>query len=497
MGASVEIEYAKPLHRVFTTDKRIKILVGGRGSTKSTGVADYILANMANGSLWCCARELQNSIEESVHRLMLDEIDRLEIAGFTDTKSSITHTSGGRAFYKGLSRNITSLQSTLTGIDGLWIEEGQALSDDTIRVLTASVRLSAKDARRKIAGEEVKFPEIIITMNRGSSEDPIAKKYLSRAEGDLARKGWYEDDVLLVVECNYPDIPREWFLASGLEQERADDKDKLTPAQYDSKWLGKYLDEIEDAIILQEWFEAAIDAHEKLGFKPRGAKRLAHDPADSGDARSDCLIHGSIVLDCRENEKDDVNDALDWSLDYAITEGVDLFIWDGDGLGLSLKRQVSDSLKGKQIKYEPFHGGGGVDRPLEIYEPIKNDEKPKTNKEYFKNKRAQYAGVLRNKFYKTWRAVVKKEYIDPDELISISSKIKLIDKLKAETCRIPKKSNGSGVFQIMDKKEMKTKYKIDSPNMFDSLMMAQIVPEENDDYDDYEEDHYSAGGWMS
>ena len=125
MPKRIKIEYVKNLFPIFTKPKRIKIIVGGRGSTKSTGVADYVAAKLTTGQLWCCARENQNSIEESVHRTILDEIGRLEIEGFEDTKNSITHIpTGGRTFYRGLARNITSLKSTLSGIDGLWIEEG-------------------------------------------------------------------------------------------------------------------------------------------------------------------------------------------------------------------------------------------------------------------------------------------------------------------------------------------------------------------------------------
>jgi len=95
MSQQIQIDYVKNLHPIFTKPKRIKIVVGGRGSTKSTGVADYVAACMANGQLWCCARENQNSIEESVHRTILDEIDRLNIAGFTDTKqASFTQAEG-------------------------------------------------------------------------------------------------------------------------------------------------------------------------------------------------------------------------------------------------------------------------------------------------------------------------------------------------------------------------------------------------------------------
>ena len=164
----INLDYVDKLHPIFTKPKRVKIIVGGRASTKSTGIADYVAVNMLQGQLWCCARENQNSIEESVHRTILDEIDRLGLPGFEDTKTSITHTSGGRTFYRGLARNITSLKSTLSGVDGLWIEEGEDISANTLRVLTASVRLNAKDSQRLLAGEDVKMPEIIITMNRGA-----------------------------------------------------------------------------------------------------------------------------------------------------------------------------------------------------------------------------------------------------------------------------------------------------------------------------------------
>jgi len=83
----VNIKYVKNLHPVFTRPKRIKIIVGGRGSTKSTGIADYVDVKVSTGELWCCARENQNSIEESVHRTLLDEVQRIGLTGFTDTKS--------------------------------------------------------------------------------------------------------------------------------------------------------------------------------------------------------------------------------------------------------------------------------------------------------------------------------------------------------------------------------------------------------------------------
>lgn len=471
----IDIEYVSKLHPVYTKPKRIKIVVGGRCSTKSTGITDYVLGKIACGALWCCAREHMNSIEESVHRTMLDEISRLEIPGFEDTKTSITHVSGGRAFYKGLARNITSLKSTLSGVDGLWIEEGEDLSENTLRVLTACVRLNATDTQRVIAGEDVKTPEIIITMNRGASSGAVAKKWLARAEPSLQKCGYHEDDLLMVVEMNYTDMPTEWFLQSGLEVERLDDYEALTRPQYDHKWLGHYLDTVDNAIIPTEWFDAAIDAHVRLGFEPKGIKVVSHDPSDKGpDDKGRCLRHGSVILDVRLGMSMDVNEGCDWAVGYAIAEQADVYIWDCDGLGAGLRKQTLDSIAGKKIEHVEFRGSKGVDNPKQTYQKVDShsDIKAKNNQDTFKNRRAQYYWMLRDRFYNTYLAVEKGQYIDPDEIISLSSDIPNMSALRAEVCRIPRKPNGAGLIQIMSKEEMaRQKPPIPSPNMADSLMM--------------------------
>jgi len=477
----LDIEYVKNLIPIFTKPKRIKIIVGGRGSTKSTGVADYVNANMSVGQLWCCAREHQNSIEESVHRTLLDEIDRLGLAGFIPSKTGIDHASGGRNFYRGLSRNISSLKSTLSGIDGLWIEEGEDLSENTLRVLTASVRLNAKDSERLIAGDDVKMPEIIITMNRGSSNGAVAKKWLKRADKELKRCGYYEDEAVMIVEMNYTDMPEEWFLASGLEVERKDDYLNLPRAQYDHKWLGAYLDEVANSIIPVEWFDAAIDAHIKLGFKPVGAKIASHDPSDLGpDPKGYSLRHGSVFLDIRELASGDVNEGCDWATNLAIEAGAHWFNWDCDGLGVTLRRQVSESLAGTGIKWSMFKGSESPDNPDDIYMSIGAENEPavqvdkqqaRTNKDTFRNKRSQYYWALRDRFYNTYRAVEKGIYTDPGEMISLSSDIENMDLIRSEVCRIPRKLNGNGLIQILSKVEM-AKLEIDSPNMSDTMMMS-------------------------
>ena len=104
------------------------------------------------------------------------------------------------------------------------------------------------------------------------------------------------------------------------------------------------------------------------------------------------------------------------------------------------------------------------------------DTTPKKYKETFKNNRAQYYTSLANRFYNTYRCVVKGVYVDPDDMISIDSEgVENIGGLRAQVCRIPTKANSTGLIQIMNKKEMAA-LKIPSPNSADVLMMSGYRP---------------------
>lgn len=464
--ANIDVRIPEKIAWLLSKPKRIKIAVGGRGSGKSIGVGDCMLMFSDQGERICCAREFQNSIDDSVHESLKDEIDRLGAEGFVPTATDIKTANRGRIFYKGLARNITSLKS-LAGVKRLWIEEGESVSEASLKVLTPSIRSTADSP-------EDEPPEIWITMNRRSSQDAIAKKYLSRAEAELKRTGYYEDDLMMVVEVNYTDNP--WF-PSELEQERRDDFENLDRAEYRHIWEGDYNDSVPNSIIKAEWFDAAIDAHVKLGFKPSGLRVVAHDPSDLGpDSKGLCDRYGSVILDVQEKENGDVNEGFDWALDYAIKVQADVFAWDGDGLGITARRQVSEELAGKKIDAQVFRGSEAPENPGALYEDIrmgKKDIKGRPNKDVFRNKRAQSYTKLADRFYRTYRAVVKKEYANPDDLISLSSDIQCMEQLRSELCRIPLKPGGK--IQILSKEEMKKKpYQLPSPNLADSVMMSEV-----------------------
>lgn len=456
------IQIPRIAERILTTHARLVVLIGGRSSSKSETIARVLLMKaQTERADVLCGREYQNSIDDSVHKILSGLIESLGIQGTHTTDKKINFNGGGGFRYKGFARNSAAVKSA-QGFKYSWIEEAQDLSEDSIKDLLPTIRAGGS--------------KLFFTANPQASNDPFSKRFIVPFKGQLDKYGFYEDSMHLIIMMNWRDNP--WH--GELEEQRLWDYENLSRAKYDHIWEGAFNDTVEDAIIQAEWFDAAVDAHKKLGFQPRGGRIVSHDPADGGgDPKAICLRQGSVILDVQENDKLDANDGCDWATDFAIENDADAFTWDCDGLGVTLRRQVQEAFDGKKIDYHMFKGSEGVDNPEGIYEAIEGEDrnKARTNKQTFKNKRAQYSWDLRDRFYRTYRAVEKGQYTDPDMLISISSEIKQIDQLRSETCRIPRKANGSGLIQIMSKPEMMAKYRIASPNLFDSVFMSLRFPQ--------------------
>lgn len=446
----------------LTKPQPIKIVIGGRGSGKSIGLGDLATFKMdTEGADIYCLREFQDSVVDSVHKVLADSInDRLKLEGWDIQERRIIAPNGARTTYKGANRNPDAMQSA-QGYKYSWFEEAHRASQASLDKLLPTIIRNP--------GAQCWF-----SANPQSSADPFSKRFINPYQKQLQRDGYYEDDLHYIVIVNWRDNP--WW---NEEQEklRLWDYEHQTRSWYDWVWEGAFNDSVDNAIIKPEWFDAAIDAHIKLGFKPRGVKVVSHDPSDEGpDAKGLSYRHGSVFLDIQEKDNLDVNDGCDWATGYAIENQADVYVWDADGMGAALRKQTLDSIQGKKMDHVEFRGSKGVDNPKQVFQPAHSNKRAKTNEETFKNRRAQYYWYLSERFSKTYRAVEKKEYIDPDELISISSDINNMTALRAEVCRIPRKPNGSGLIQIMSKDEMRIA-KIDSPNMADSMMMSLANPD--------------------
>jgi len=92
---------------------RYKVIYGGRGSAKSWSVARALLLRGAQQPLRIlCAREFQNSLADSVHRLLAEQAEALQLGHvYTVRKSTITGSNGTTFVFAGLRHNISKIKS--------------------------------------------------------------------------------------------------------------------------------------------------------------------------------------------------------------------------------------------------------------------------------------------------------------------------------------------------------------------------------------------------
>ncbi len=420
-----------------------------------------MLKNQTEAADVLCGREYQNSIDDSVHKLLKGLIARLNITGYEITDKKINCLTGGHIRFRGFARNSEAVKSA-QDFKYSWIEEAQSLSQKSIDDLLPTIRATGS--------------QLFFTANPQSSADPFSKRFIVPFLKDIKLHGFYEDEMHLIIEANWRDNP--WH--GELETQRLWDYENLPRAKYDHIWEGAFNDSIEDPLIQAEWFDACIDAHKKLGIEPIGIRYSSHDPSDIGpDDKGYAFRHGSILLDARSKNSGNINDGGDWATGLSINNNSDAFTWDCDGMGVGLNRQVATAFSGKQTRIEQFKGSEAVDFPDAIFENVTDKDtviiNQTTNKQALKNKRAQYYFELRKRIYNTFLAINGK-YIDPDQLLCFDSNIKELPKLRSELCRMPIKPNSNGLFDLYTKEEMKRKYKFDSPNLADSVMMLMRTP---------------------
>ena len=467
------IYLAEKFERIIYTDKRFVILIGGRGSGKSVGQGRLTIADMVvNKYSYFCLREFQKSIKDSVHSLLKAQVKNINESHFEILDKEI-RTANAVASFAGIARSPDSVKSAYNFLR-YWVEEAQSLSEESLRTLTPTARAKDTNALPNQSTEaEENQARIIFTANPASSEDPFSKRFINPFIDKLDENGIYEDDLHLVVKMNYSDNP--WFYESGLEEERAWDEEHLDSALYEHIWEGAFNDSIENALIKANWFDACVDAHLKLKWNNPVQRRATHDPSDNDDAKALCLREGNIIVEITDRKDLDVNEGSDWAVQEALEFDADVYEWDVGGLGASLRKDVNTTLENTNIEVHQFSGQGSVDKPNAIYQPsgADNIKKQKTIKEVCRNLRAQCYLKLRDRVYKTYRAVIFGEMYDPSLLISFSSDCQKIRQLRSELCRIPIKPTNNDTFELYTKREMRDKFKLKSPNLADAVMMSE------------------------
>lgn len=210
-SSRIKVNIPIAFKRIF--DKaRYKIFYGGRGSGKSWSIAEFLIVQAYTypKTRILCTREIQNSIKESVHKLLADTVDRLGLSGyFHITNNSLLCSNGSEFIFMGLLRNVDQIKST-EGIDYCWVSEAHNVSDESWETLLPTIRKEGS--------------EIIIDFNPRNEDDPTYQRWVvNPPDGAISKLVNYVDNPY------FPKVLR-------VEMEHDKKKDKLL---YEQKWLGK------------------------------------------------------------------------------------------------------------------------------------------------------------------------------------------------------------------------------------------------------------------
>lgn len=195
------------------TPKRYKIYHGGRGGAKSESFARALLAQAMSERMGVlCAREIQKSIKDSVHRLLREIIlDTPEFNSFyTVTETEIKGRNASFFIFMGLKHNIQEIKS-LKGIKRCWVEEAQAVSHNSWEILIPTIREDGS--------------EIWISFNEKNPTDPTYSRFVLDKDEDM-----------FVKKVSWRDNP---YFPSVLEKERIK-LQKKDPDAYAHVWEGEF-----------------------------------------------------------------------------------------------------------------------------------------------------------------------------------------------------------------------------------------------------------------
>jgi len=240
-----------------------KVVHGGRGSGKSWGFARALLILGAQRPLRIlCAREVQKSIEDSVHTLLKDQIAELGLSEFYEVLAYEIRGKNGTTFaYSGLAQHTVTTIKSFEGVDICWVEEAQAVSKKSWDVLRPTIRKPGS--------------EIWITFNPELETDVTYQMFVVNPPTGA-----------VVEQMNFCDNP--WF-TDKLEQERLDCM-RSQPKDYDNIWGGICKPAVAGAIYYDEM--TAVETQKRICNVPYDPMLKVHVVFDLGwnDAMAISLV---------------------------------------------------------------------------------------------------------------------------------------------------------------------------------------------------------------
>ncbi len=458
--------------------KKYKCLFGGRGGMKTYFAQNLFVADVhSEATKNYILRERMTALSESIYSGIESTIRKSGLGGFLSvpSKREIRNGNGGKLKFGGM-QNIVDMKGA-DNFKRFLMEEAEKTKQETIDTLGPTLR--------NVSGAELWY-----LWNTKSSQDPMSKEFIVPYQADLDKYGYYEDEYHMIVKVTYEDNP--WFqYDESLQQEIKKDRQKvkrgiMSQSRFDGIWHGKFNDDVTNSVINEDWFKACIDAHVTLNIEPLGAKVAACDPSDVGnDPCGYTARQGIVFVDVDEIEAENGNRKMDEACKRAIAFGADSFGYDADGLGATLRDNVSKCFNGKGTQIYAYKGSSKIHEPKAKFKSetsqLTNTKKELLNEDVLKNKKAQNIISIAERIFRTWEAVVEGKYHDPDTLISFCSKSikpEMLEKLKAEACKTPIKPGDTVKFYTKDELRKGivlpdgSRLKIPSPNLFDAAVLS-------------------------
>lgn len=324
---TTQAEFPEKLQFLFEPH-RYKILYGGRGGAKSWGIARSLLIQAAEKPLRIlCAREIQKSIDESVHQLLEDQVEALGLGGHYEVlKTEIKGINGSLFTFAGLKHNVDNIKSK-EGLDRVWVEEADNVSKASWEKMIPTIR---KDGS-----------EIIISFNPNLEEDYTYQRFVMKPPSNA-----------FVQKINWSDNP--WFPAV-LRQEMED----LKARDYDAflnVWEGHCRQTLDGAIYAKELRRATEEG--RITKVPYDPVKPVHTFWDLGWADNTSIWFAQAVgmeyrcIDYIEDSQKTINYYVNLIQNRGYVYGTHFIPHDGKAKQLGTGRSIEEILTGFGLRVQ-------------------------------------------------------------------------------------------------------------------------------------------------
>lgn len=329
-----------------------KVLYGGRGSGKSWGVARALVIKARQKKLRVlCAREVQKSIQDSVHALLKDQIQALGFgAEFQILEREIRCLRTGSEFlFTGLAAHTVESIKSFEGCDLCWVEEAQSVSGKSWDILEPTIRKPGS--------------EIWITFNPQLESDETFQRYVINPPPRS-----------VVIEMNYWD--NKWF-PQELEDKRIHAKNTMKPEKYRHIWEGKCMPAVDGAIYFDEVASAEDDGRIARVSHDRLLKTHAIWDLGWNDSMSIIIAQRSAseirVIDYIEDSHKKLSDYVEMLNERPYNWANDWLPHDGFAKDYKTGKSAEEMLKamGRKVSRTPnMDIEGGIKAAREIFDRV-------------------------------------------------------------------------------------------------------------------------------